>query len=335
MKKEFPDKPGVYIFKDNDKNILYIGKAKNLKKRIASHFSKREEFLPSEKVKETDYLLTENEKEALILEQQLIKKYHPRYNIEWQDDKNYFWVEISERIRITHQIKPGDIKIGPFVSGKELKTYLNNLRKILPYRTCRTLPKKPCMYFDLSLCPGMCKRKISKKRYEKIIKTIIEMLKIYQDKSSRIECYDISHISSSLISGSMVVFENNKAKRKEYRLFKIKSVKKQNDVEALKEIIKRRLEHKEWKEPNLILVDGGKGQLKSVRDIFIPSIAIAKENRSKTKAKLYSQFSKNSLSLDLLPKNVSQTLLKIRDEAHRFAITYHRKRRIKKLTKTE
>ena len=106
---KIPKKPGVYLFKDTDGRILYIGKALDLKKRVRSHFAKAGNFFSSqfaEKISDIDWIKTENESQALILENQLIKKYRPRYNIQWRDDKSYFWVVFSDdewsRIQIIH-----------------------------------------------------------------------------------------------------------------------------------------------------------------------------------------------------------------------------------------
>lgn len=113
------------------------------------------------------YLKTASEIEALVLEANLIKKYQPKYNIMWKDDKNYFWVvstkEDFPQIFITHQpklkIENCKLKIdyvGPFVDGKALKQTLKILRKVFPYRTCRNLPKKPCLWYHLGRCPAPC-----------------------------------------------------------------------------------------------------------------------------------------------------------------------------------
>jgi len=138
---------------------------------------------------------------------------------------------------------------------------------------------------------------------------------------SRIEAYDISNISGKSATGSMVVFTNGKINKDEYRLFRIRKVKGIDDIASLKEVLARRLKHKEWRLPDLIIIDGGRGQLNGVLTVLryfklnIPVVAIAKGPKRK-KADLY--FSKKSLHLD------KKILLQIRNEAHRFAIKYHR-----------
>jgi len=97
-----PLKPGVYLFKNARREILYIGKAKSLRKRVKSHFSKPSDLFKEKmvgKIKDLDFIETKNESEALILEEQLIKKYRPKFNIDWKDDKSYFWVVATNETR--------------------------------------------------------------------------------------------------------------------------------------------------------------------------------------------------------------------------------------------
>lgn len=138
----------------------------------------------------------------------------------------------------------------------------------------------------------------------------------------RIEGYDISNLGDEVMVGSMVVFENGKAVKKEYKKFKIKNVKNQSDTDCIKEIIERRFNHKEWKRPDLILIDGGKPQVSAVKKIVkdIPVIGIAK-GKDRKKDELIGE----DINYD------KELLLKVRDEAHRFAINYQRQIKRKKL----
>jgi len=172
LKKEAIDKlpktAGVYAFKKG-REILYIGKAANIRERVRQH----KELLS--KALQLGYLKTDSEIEALILEANLIKKYQPKYNVVWRDDKNYFYVGITKedypQVFITHQIKSLNTKykilntkfVGPFVDGGALKQTLKILRKVFPYRSCRVLPKRPCLWYHLGRCPAPCltKSKIS------------------------------------------------------------------------------------------------------------------------------------------------------------------------------
>jgi excinuclease ABC subunit C len=212
------------------------------------------------------------------------------------------------------------------------------------------LPKKPCFYHSLGLCVAPCEAQggatdIYKKRktpYVKMIATLKALTRIYQEDTGvckgltpaltgdrplqtgiRIECYDISNLSGTLSVGSMVVFQGGKPDKNQYRKFKIKTVVGQNDVASLKEVLERRSKHSEWPTPDLIVLDGGKGQLKAARGINIPVVALAKTDGGR----LFSPFSKNYVKLSKLPPNVVNLLLRVRDEAHRFAITYNKSRR--------
>jgi len=340
-----PQKPGVYIFKDIHEKILYIGKAKNIKKRIQSHFLKKErgdQLIPYGRIKNIEYILTRSERNALILERQLVQKHQPKYNVELKDDKNFFFVSFSDdlfpKISLTHQPKTEKNVIGPFVYGKEFKEYFKNLRRIFPYRTCKSKPEKPCLYYHM----GLCNAHLAKtKSYPLVCEGLKIFLALYAGKPTTLEAYDISNTQGSLSVGSMVSFKNGRPNKTLYRMFKIKTVKGSNDALSLQEVIQRRLAHKEWELPNLIVIDGGKGQLSKIKNLPIPIIALAKlgnprlsvslkksTKRAQTKGVLWSPYGTSSLSLDPLPKHVKNILLSLRNEAHRFAIAYHRKRRM-------
>lgn len=181
LKKEklekLPKSSGVYLFKKGEK-FLYIGKTANLKERVKNHFSQpslRDSLFINEAQK-IGYLKTNSEIEALILEANLIKKYQPKYNVVWRDDKNYFFVGITKedfpKVFITHQPislnQPTDQRksasknqvlvqyVGPFVDGKSLKATLKSLRKVFPYRSCKRLASRPCLWYQLGRCPAPC-----------------------------------------------------------------------------------------------------------------------------------------------------------------------------------
>jgi len=415
-----PTTPGVYFF-FGKKEILYIGKASNLKIRVKNHFqnpSYKDSLFLSE-IKKIGYLPFFSEIEALIEEAKLIKKYQPKFNVLFKDDKNYFYLGITKeefpRVFWTHQIKLKTQKskvktefIGPFTDGKSLKESLKILRKIFPFRSCKKLPKKPCLYFHLNLCPGICvllrekekypelkeefekqkenyqkqiqclketfegkrqdvikklekemKELAKKEEFEKAqkIKEKIEKLQnvfahrfFWQDEApkenigkllketfalqkepKRIEGYDISNLGDKGIVGSLVVFLPNsdfsdyQMAKEWYRRFKIKTLKKQADVLALKEVLQRRIKHEEWPMPDLIFIDGGKAQLKAAKEVFgkaknIPFfVALAKSG-----GKIYTYPPPKAFSLDKFPEILKMFFLKIAKEAHRFAIKYHK-----------
>jgi excinuclease ABC subunit C len=374
-----PKAPGVYFFKKGAK-FLYIGKAANLQDRVRQHQGLLDE------AKQVGYIRTDSEIEALLLEARLIKKYQPKYNVVWKDDKNYFFVSITKedfpRIFITHQ--PSNNRnqtaiIGPFVDGQALKQTLKVLRRVFPYRSCRNLPKKPCLWYQLDRCPAPCllgseikslrliqkcqrnakilikilqgkksqvvkylkkemKALSKEERFEEagkikkqiwaLDKVLSHAIVIRQPWSScsrkRIEAYDISNIQGKEATGSMVVFTEGKADKTQYRKFKIKMSGKPNDTAMLKEVLERRFRHKEWPYPDLILVDGGKAQLRAA-SASIHSLtprprvmALAKKEN-----KLYIEGRKEPVLLKNLPRGFSNLIMQLRDEAHRFALSYH------------
>lgn len=182
--KHLPVKPGVYLFKKGQA-VLYVGKAKDLKKRITSYFQKTHPFQKPEMVASADdleYIITSSENEAIFLESNLIKKYQPKYNIILKDDKNFIYIKITAEdfplITFARKIAKDKAKyFGPYLSAKAAQASLKILRKIFPFRTCQTLPKKPCLFYHLGFCPAPCEGKIKKEEYQKNIKKIIDFLK--------------------------------------------------------------------------------------------------------------------------------------------------------------
>ena len=309
---QLPETSGIYAFKKG-REFLYIGKAANIRERARNHFQRpayRDNFFINQ-VSRIDYIKTNSEIKALILEAKLIKKYQPKYNVVWRDDKNYFYIGITKeafpRVFITHQPKKNSNLqsstsnfIGPFVSGVKLKQTLKELRKIYPFRTCKTLPKKPCLWYHLGQCPAPC------------------LL-----KSRRVEAYDVSNIQGKDATGSMVTFINGKPDKNLYRRFKIKFSNKPNDIAMLKEVLSRRFNHPEWGLPDLILIDGGKAQLNAALSVTkIPAIALAKRQNE-----LYMKNLEKPILLKTLPREFFNLILQLRDEAHRFARKYHHKLR--------
>jgi len=181
-----PSSCGVYCFAGKRK-IFYIGKSKNLRERIKNHF-KSSSFKNFHFLKESEkigVILTDNEWSALLLESQLIKKYHPPFNVIWKDDKNYFFVCITKeefpRVFITHQKKEKNaLYFGPFVEGKALKKVLFFLRKIFPFYSQRKHPVQKCAWCHLGYCPGSFP---DRKEYQKNIKSIISF---FRGKTSNI-----------------------------------------------------------------------------------------------------------------------------------------------------
>jgi excinuclease ABC subunit C len=191
--KNLPDKPGVYIMKNSKGEIIYIGKAKILKNRVSQYF--RSQKNSTEKVKvmvknisEFEYIITDSEMEALILECNLIKKHRPRYNILLKDDKHYPFIKITvnedfPRVFVSRmRVKDGAKYFGPYPSQGAVYETLELIKKIFPIRTCRRVIKedsaetRPCLNYHINLCKAPCAKKISKEEYKEIIKSIIDLL---------------------------------------------------------------------------------------------------------------------------------------------------------------
>ncbi len=427
-----PKTAGVYAFKKEAK-LFYIGKAANIRERVKNHFQKSSyrDNLFINQVSKIGYIKTDSEPstrakhgaglapyrnevsgtgiEALLLEANLIKKYQPKYNIIWRDDKNYFFVAVTRedfpRILITHQQREKADYIGPFVEGTNLKRALTFLRKVFPYYTTKKHPKSSCLWCNLKLCPGP---NPEKKEYQKNIKNLIAVLKgkskavlgnlkremktasesqnyekaarirnqilalervlshskvleepgfvsirrssNYHEweeteeklkkilkaemKIKRIEAYDVSNIQGKEATGSMITFIEGRPDKNFYRKFKIKLAGKPNDIAMIKEVLHRRFEHPEWPYPDLILIDGGKAQLNAaleVRNQKMKNRKMRVVTLAKKHNELFIERRKKQILLESLPREIFNLILQLRDEAHRFAIAYHKKLRRKVL----
>lgn len=553
--KNLPDKPGVYLMKNSLGEVIYVGKAKNLKNRVKSYFQSSRNH--SEKVKvlvknidEFEYIVTDSEMEALILECNLIKKYSPKYNILLKDDKFYPFIKITikddfPRVFVTRNFsKDGSKYFGPYTNGAAVYETINLIYKIFPLRTCKLSikengePIRTCLNYHIKKCLGPCGGHISKDEYGKMINDIIDILsgkdtyvtkmlktemesasenlefekaaslrdkilsieaivekqkifktmegdedfinidqdekdsciqvffsrdgkilgrehfifentanesiaeileefiasfyggtakvpktifvpeinevdlmeeyltikrgskvwikvpkkgqkkdmlemvksnaritlekfkdKYLKDKEinkislqelqdllkldewpTRIEAYDISNIQGVDSVGTMIVFEEGRAKNSDYRRFKIKTVKGANDYDSMREILTRRFNHgleevKAIQErnlklssgkfsnfPDLIMMDGGKGQINIALEVLedlninIPVCGLVKDDKHQTRGIVYNN---NELIINR-SSNLMQLIRRIQDEVHRFAITYHRSLRDKR-----
>jgi excinuclease ABC subunit C len=426
-RKLIPQLPGVYIYKNIKNNILYIGKAINLKNRINSYFINKKSL--SDKttrlislVRYIEIVLVESEFEALLLEARLIRKFLPKFNVIWKDDKHYLYIKITKeefpRILLSRSGTGNEDRyFGPFPSSKTIKDILKIIRNIYPYCTQKRTISKPCFYTHIGLCdpcPGQIKKreieeyKKLKKQYQINIKNIVkiidgkykiiqidlkrkmqqyskeqnyeqaakirdkiknlsylltdyhrvdnyfenyefipisrfdenqellQILKKYKIKIqilNKIECFDISNISGKYAVGSMVSFINGLSEKKYYRRFHIRSVTTSNDFMMLKEVIERRLKHKEWTYPDLILVDGGKPQLIPIifllkqLKISIPILGISKKFEE-----IVIPYENDFINLRLNRSSKPlQLLQRIRDEAHRFAHDFYNSLRLKEI----
>ena len=175
-----PTNPGCYLFRDAAKKIIYVGKAKNLRKRVKSYVQKKEMDPKTRSlihsIISVEFFVTDTEVEALILENTLIKKHQPKYNINLKDAKTYAFIELTNeeypRLLIARQ-KQGDRKYyGPFVSALERDHVLQFLNRTFALRTCKKLPKKSCLRYHLQLCTAPCIGLISKEEYGKKIQNV-------------------------------------------------------------------------------------------------------------------------------------------------------------------
>ncbi|OLN33730.1 Excinuclease ABC subunit C [Desulfosporosinus metallidurans] len=180
-----PEKPGVYLMKDTQGQIIYVGKAKVLKNRVKSYFTGshvgKTERLVSQIV-DFEYIVTDSEVEALVLECNLIKKHSPKYNILLRDDKTYPYLMITEethpRILITRQLKKGRGKyFGPYPNATAAKEAARLLNRLFPFRKCRQIPTRPCLYYHLDQCLAPCVSEVSLDIYAGMRKEVTTFLK--------------------------------------------------------------------------------------------------------------------------------------------------------------
>jgi excinuclease ABC subunit C len=388
-----------------------------------------------------DFKVCDSATAALLLEAAEIQRLRPKYNLRLKDDKSYLYIivkfeigtpkfETNHKSQISNNKQASNLKsqvsnlrvftarraeaeecrkdknckvFGPFPSSWAVRKMLKTIRPIFPYRSCKTLPKKSCLFKDMGLCLAPCElangarlANDTKKIYrglihflagdvQPVLKNLEKEMKLASKEKDferaamlrdrlaavrhigevsgidesrqaysgapklvstganelapspkqkclgllgRIEAYDISHISGEHAVGSMVVFYNGLPEKSQYRRFKIKTVNGIDDYQMMAEAIGRRLKHKEWPLPDLIVIDGGKGHLKKISELFkrmkinIPLLAIAK---GKSRKKL--EISESTPHPIPLPQEEKENLLKkIQFEMHRFAIAYHRKR---------
>ncbi len=180
--KKIPEKSGSYIFSNKNDEIIYVGKAINLRKRVSSYFKKPKNIKGMQLINEIwdlKYFITSNEKEALLLEFNLIKKNRPKYNILLNDDKKYPYILITKekdpQIKlIRNRAKKNDFiyQFGPFPDGTKANEILKIIKRLYPLRACKGSLKKPCLHYQINQCLGSCFKEIDKKIYEKNINKI-------------------------------------------------------------------------------------------------------------------------------------------------------------------
>lgn len=555
--KNIPPRPGVYLYKDADGRVIYVGKAVSLKNRVRSYFQAGAKQAPKVKAMlrravDLDYIVTDSEMEALILENNLIKKHRPKYNVLLKDDKTYPYIKVTvqeefPRVHITRRVvKDGARYFGPFTHVGAVNETLRLLKKIFPLRTCKQrepAPRdRPCLNYHIRRCLGPCCNLVERPAYRETVNEVVLFLEGRQEDSMkrlrqrmeqaaenlefekaaelrdqllavekiverqkvvstdlvdqdviamargfdeacltvffirggkligreqyflegtdtlergevmatfvqqfynqtevvpaeillseeiegasliaawlselrgskvnikvpkrgdkhklvamaaqnallsleqtqlerqagrqavdgalaelmaalglaepprRMECYDISNIQGTETVASMVVFEDGKPAKDQYRRFKIRTVEGPNDFASMKETLSRRLSRAREEQaqveggelaanrakftrlPDLIIIDGGKGQLSAAREAMleqgfahIPAFGLAKEEEL-----LFAPGRPDPIRLPGESRGL-QMLQRLRDEAHRFAVTYHRKLRTRRNLKS-
>lgn len=416
-----PKTPGVYFFKNKAGEIIYIGKASRLKKRVQSYFQKTHNDYKTpllvENIYKIDWIELSSEVEALFMEAELIKRHKPLYNVRERDDKNFIFIRISlqdDFPTVSMVRNPSDDRaryFGPFVQAQGVRQALRYLRKIFPFFVGVDRRYTSKLEYQIGILP---RPDIAKAEYRKHIRQLMlvlegkstklidslekqitqlaknhnyeeatllrdrylalkslnsrvvfggqeqidlsldvalsELADILELKTipRRIECYDISNFAGKDSASSMIVFTNGVSDRKEYRHFKIRT-KGPNDFAMMQETLHRRFSSRNnnWSKPDLIIIDGGKGQLSSAKktlmslgiDIRVVGLAkryetiVVLQDDISTQHKLRSEggyylfnFEPNSALLHLLQR--------IRDEAHRFAVSYHTTIRAKRVKKS-
>lgn len=415
--KQIPKFPGCYLFKDDKDQIIYVGMSKFLPKRVTSYFQKNHDndktkFLV-EQIKDVDFVITSSEQEAVLMEEELIKIYKPKFNIKGKDDKSRKWSicitdERYPRLEIVRN-KTNDSPSLDFTSGFLCREVFNLIHDIVELRTCsyelseKNIEEnkiKPCLELQMKRCLGPCNGDITELLYKskillirqlfelKIdsvkqtmtktmkyfagkmeferandIKVRMEYLKTLESKLETIrirksnktafeikkllglnnipnviEAFDNSHNQGDSNVAASVRFVNGIPNKNDYRKYNIKTFTGADDYASFDEVLNRRfkklIESKEQL-PNLVLIDGGKGQLNVAKKVFdnlgitnkIDLISISKDDNHKSSiihtidGKTYSVLSNTNYSV----------LGKVQEEVHRFVINFHRKKESKKI----
>ncbi len=421
--QSLPKEPGVYFFKNNKGKIIYIGKGNSLRDRVSSYFQDPKKLLPKTAqmiadAKSLNYMVVVSEIDALLLEANLIRKFSPKYNVEWKDGKAYPLIEITikEPVPQVHfarkENNPKARYFGPYPTGSNLTGLLRFLRKIFPYVSQNHPGNKSCLRSHMGLCPcpAVFTDHRAQKNYQHTVHLLISFLEghhvslernlekemhqaavkqdfekasdlknklqqlqyitaprtspweyevnpnlaadKHQEEISRlaqilklpimqkIECYDIANISGKHTAAAEVVFVAGLPDKSLYRRYRIKFNATPDDFACMQEVINRRLKS-DIPLPDLMVIDGGKGQLNAAIKAFQNSSSII---NSKNKSITLN----NNPSSTIRPKIIAlakrletiytdtgeeiqlslsspelQLLQRLRDEAHRFSRKYH------------
>lgn len=197
--KKLPEKPGVYIMKDENNEIIYIGKAIVLKNRVRQYFQSLSNHAPKvhamvSRIKEFEYIVTDTELEALILECNLIKKHKPKFNILLKDDKNYPYIKVTmnedyPRVLMTRKMEKDNAKyFGPYSSVNAVRDTIDLIKKLFPIKSCNKIfprdigKERPCLNFHIHQCLGPCRGDVNKEEYRELMKDICFFIGGKQDE---------------------------------------------------------------------------------------------------------------------------------------------------------
>lgn len=235
-----PPHSGIYIMKDSKDDILYIGKAKNLKNRVRSYFLKNQNYKTQklvEKISDIEFVLTDNEEEAFLLESNMIKRYRPPYNIELKDQQRFTYLRITNetypRLLVARRTRTGEFlgqgKIyGPFTHGSSKMLSIGLLRKTFKIRICKKLPKEACLEYHLGNCEAPCQFKEAQKKYGEHVSELESILgrkQRLEDFVQKLET-EMKHASASL--------QYERAKEIRETLQRLQNLKVKQKMETIK-----------------------------------------------------------------------------------------------------
>ena len=412
--KSAPKYPGCYIYKDDKDQVIYVGMSKFLPKRVSSYFTKKHDDKKTktlvENIRDVEYQIASSEAEALIMEEELIKIYKPKFNIKGKDDKSRTWyLSLTEgpfsKLQITHG--RGDETRGiNFTSGQRANEVMQLINDILPLRTCSyTLNQenidagkfKTCLEYHLGRCNAPCvalESNLEYLKYQFMVRKIFELdysklkvfltgkmhdfaknlefekadnylhrvnqIKLLEEKLEPIrvrkynkiafgmkkvlglsqlpliiEAFDNSHNQGDCNVAASVRFVNNKPEKSQYRKYIIRDEgNKGNDCASFEEVVYRRFKRlldEKGQLPNLVIIDGGKGQLNVARGV-LESLNLLDKVDLISMSKDSSHRSKTIHTIDGKQHPMEWTVLGvIQEEIHRFAIKFHREKARKKL----
>ncbi len=209
--KEIPEKPGIYIFKDKFEEPLYVGKAKNLRKRVPSYFGQNTSWKVKRLINEAfsiSFVVSQNEANALLAEYSFIQEFKPKYNIQFKDDKSYPYITITSdewpRVLVSRNINNKNINFGPFPFIGAAKRSLDHLINIFPVRTCNDTTfknhqkmGKPCLLYEIEKCSGPCVNKVTKSEYDVMLNNLKEFYKGNSDHYINDKTLEMKNLSDS------------------------------------------------------------------------------------------------------------------------------------------